>query len=216
MQLAGEEPRKRARDAAATQRRLLEAAELEFAAHGYQGARLRNIAKLAGVQPALIHHYFDDKEGLYRAMLDRALSEPSALSFDILGSEPRFRDVVNGFAGMLLRYNRKYDNILTILRKEGSAGSMASELTREVVRRRVQPAVEAVIAYVSVQQQCGEVRSDIPAEEIVLAVMALTSYPFVEMGFLDTCLPIGLIASDADLERRQAHIVDAVMRFAAP
>lgn len=216
MELLTQQPRKRVRDAAATQRRLLEAAEAEFAAHGYQGARLRNIAKLAGVQPALIHHYFGDKEGLYRAMLDRALTESSTLSFDILGTQATFRDVVSGFAGMLLRFNRKYDNILTILRKEGSAGSIASELTRGVVKQRVLPIVEAVIAYVSVHQRSGELRSDITAEEIVYSMMALTSYPFVEQGFLETCLPTGLITSDADLERRKTHIVDTILRHAAP
>ena len=62
-----------ARTAEATRRRILDAAEQEFAARGFAGARLREIAGAARVQPALIHHYFADKSGLYEAVLDRGL-----------------------------------------------------------------------------------------------------------------------------------------------
>src|SRR4051812_45471354 len=62
---------RRERNAAATRQRILDSGEHEFAARGFAGARLREIAETAGVQPALIHHYFTDKQGLYRAVLDR-------------------------------------------------------------------------------------------------------------------------------------------------
>jgi AcrR family transcriptional regulator len=207
---------KRVRDAAATKARLLNAAELEFAAHGYQGARLRNIAKGAGVQPALIHHYFDGKEGLYRSMLDAVLSESSSMSFDILDGEPTFRDIVDGFAGMLLQFNRKYQNLITILRHESRARSSATAMTREVIGLRVLPIVEAVTAYITQQQQVGEVRSDLDPREMVLALMSLTSYPFVDTGFLETCLPLGLINNDEDLEQRRRMAVEVVMTLSAP
>src|SRR5580692_7678827 len=45
------------RNASVTKQRLLDAGEREFAARGFAGARLREIAETAGVQPALIHHY---------------------------------------------------------------------------------------------------------------------------------------------------------------
>ena len=66
---AGPPSARRERNADATKARLLAAAESEFAAKGFDGARLGNIAKAAGVQQALIHHYFADKEGLYREVL---------------------------------------------------------------------------------------------------------------------------------------------------
>jgi AcrR family transcriptional regulator len=57
-------PRKE-RNALETKRRILEAAQSEFAAKGFDGARLGTIARAASVQQALIHHYFGDKEGLH-------------------------------------------------------------------------------------------------------------------------------------------------------
>jgi TetR/AcrR family transcriptional regulator len=77
-------PPKRERNAADTKRRLLDAGEAEFAAKGFDGARLANIARAAGVQQALIHHYFADKEGLYREVLARGLGAVTSAGWSIL------------------------------------------------------------------------------------------------------------------------------------
>lgn len=44
---------------------ILEAARTQFAERGYDGASLRNIAAAAGVDPALIRHFFGDKATLF-------------------------------------------------------------------------------------------------------------------------------------------------------
>ncbi|HEX2049200.1 MAG TPA: TetR family transcriptional regulator [Actinomycetota bacterium] len=49
---------------------ILEAARANFAARGYDGATIRNIARDAGVDPALVHHYFGSKERIFAAAVD--------------------------------------------------------------------------------------------------------------------------------------------------
>jgi TetR/AcrR family transcriptional regulator len=63
------------RDAEATQQQILDAAEIEFAQHGLRGTRVDPIATRAGVAPRMIYYYFQSKEGLYQAVLQR----PAAL-----------------------------------------------------------------------------------------------------------------------------------------
>jgi AcrR family transcriptional regulator len=46
----------------------MEAATIEFAAHGYAGARVAAIAARAEVNQQLISYYFDGKQGLYQAV----------------------------------------------------------------------------------------------------------------------------------------------------
>ena len=48
---------------------IVEAAKRVFAAKGYDGASLRAIAREAGVDPALVHHYFDGKASLFVAAM---------------------------------------------------------------------------------------------------------------------------------------------------
>lgn len=65
----------RIRDAQVTQQQILDAAEREFAKHGLKGARLSAIANRADITTAMIHYYFENKEGLYKAVLQRPLDE---------------------------------------------------------------------------------------------------------------------------------------------
>jgi TetR/AcrR family transcriptional regulator len=206
----------RTRDAQATQSRLLSEAELEFAAHGYQGARLRSIAGRAGVQPALIHHYFGDKRGLYQAMLVRGLSESNMQSTIILEADQHLPIVVDRFVSLLLRFNRKHDKLITILRREALAGSPAMDLTHEVLHRETLPVIAAVKRYIRQQQDQGAVRADIGPADVLMTALPLCSYPFLERGFLETCLPEGLIDDEAAMGRRQRAIVDALLRYLRP
>jgi TetR/AcrR family transcriptional regulator len=112
-------PVKRERNAAETKRRLLDAAEREFAAKGYAGARLRDVAQAAGVQQALIHHYFVDKDGLYRAVLDRALAETAADSWTIVERGLGVEDLVEAFVDLLVRFYETNPNLLAISRSSG-------------------------------------------------------------------------------------------------
>jgi len=54
---------------------ILEAALDEFAENGFAGARMGTIAERAGVNSRMIYHYFDNKEGLYRAALADVLEK---------------------------------------------------------------------------------------------------------------------------------------------
>jgi AcrR family transcriptional regulator len=59
---------------AETRREILKAAEERFAAAGFAGATTREMAAKAGVNVATLHYHFGNKEGLYHAVLDQAIS----------------------------------------------------------------------------------------------------------------------------------------------
>ncbi|MGQ4388291.1 TetR/AcrR family transcriptional regulator [Streptomyces sp. SAS_270] len=68
----------------ATRDRILDAAREEFAERGYDKTSIRGIAKAAGVDSALVHHYFGTKEQVFEAAIEvafaPALNEPTALA----------------------------------------------------------------------------------------------------------------------------------------
>lgn len=53
-----------------TREAILAAARTSFADNGYAGTTIRGVARAAGVDAALVHHYFGDKEALFSAALD--------------------------------------------------------------------------------------------------------------------------------------------------
>ena len=65
-------PAERVRDAARTRAEILDVATAEFAAHGYNGARVDEIAALTRTTKRMIYYHFGGKEQLYIAVLERA------------------------------------------------------------------------------------------------------------------------------------------------
>src|ERR1700734_1760736 len=63
------------RDAEHTKASILDAAEEEFAQYGLSGARTEAIASRTGVTKAMLYYYFESKEGLYQAVLQRAFAD---------------------------------------------------------------------------------------------------------------------------------------------
>lgn len=58
---------------------ILEAARETFAQHGYDGSTIRAIARAAGVDPALVHHYFGSKEELFAATMELPVNPADVL-----------------------------------------------------------------------------------------------------------------------------------------
>ncbi|QNS05624.1 TetR/AcrR family transcriptional regulator [Streptomyces xanthii] len=54
--------------------RILDAAREEFAERGYEKTSVRGIAKAAGVDSALVHHYFGTKEAVFAASVEVAFA----------------------------------------------------------------------------------------------------------------------------------------------
>jgi TetR/AcrR family transcriptional regulator len=63
------------RNPEATKNQILDAAEAEFAVTGLSAARTEAIAAKTGVTKAMIYYYFQSKEELYRAVLERCFTE---------------------------------------------------------------------------------------------------------------------------------------------
>lgn len=68
------------------EQQILEAAEREFMAKGYDGARTISIAKAAGVTHAMLHYYFRTKEQLFERIIDKKMSEIVPLMTHLFGN----------------------------------------------------------------------------------------------------------------------------------
>ena len=75
-----------------TRGEIVEAAKRVFAAKGYDGASLRAVAREAGVDPALVHHYFDGKASLFVAAMALPFDPRAVQKHEQSGSSTTPRD----------------------------------------------------------------------------------------------------------------------------
>jgi AcrR family transcriptional regulator len=84
-------PRARARGrrpaGADTRADILAAARTAFAEQGYDRATLRGIARTAGVDPSLVHHYFDGKPALFAETMEIGI-DPATVVGRIVAGDP--------------------------------------------------------------------------------------------------------------------------------
>ncbi|MEU9339529.1 TetR family transcriptional regulator [Streptomyces sp. NPDC048290] len=74
-------------DGPATRDRILGAAREEFAERGYDKTSVRGIAKSAGVDSALVHHYFGTKEQVFEAAIEVVVA-PALAAPDVVVQGP--------------------------------------------------------------------------------------------------------------------------------
>ncbi|MFJ8792117.1 TetR family transcriptional regulator [Streptomyces sp. NPDC102462] len=70
-----------------TRDRILTAAREEFSERGYEKTSVRGIAKAAGVDSALVHHYFGTKEQVFEAAIEVAFA-PALNASNVVGAGP--------------------------------------------------------------------------------------------------------------------------------
>ena len=189
-------PEERQTDAERSRRQLLDAAFDEFAAKGYAGARVHEIAERAGVNKQLINYYFGGKEGLYRAMQRHWLAheatfhEPGRSAADI--AEAYLRDGLDDPRGTRLMVWR------------GLAYCDGEQTPDEEPEQDLSGIID--------RQRAGEIDPDLDPACVLLAMMGAISAPTVMPDMVRKTF--GVDPRDPEFrERYTAFVRDLISRF---
>ena len=124
--------RGRVHNAEGTREAILNAAEVVFAEHGFDGARIDAIAANSGYNKSLIFQYFGDKLGLYTEVNRRIDKELNALSAralapfledETVATDPhRFKTLLETVVGVLFDVLLKHPHVMRIILWEQAEG----------------------------------------------------------------------------------------------
>jgi AcrR family transcriptional regulator len=158
-------PRKEAREGASARTAILKAATDEFGERGYEAASLRAVARRAGVDSALVHHYFDDKADLFIASLEAPLRPDRVL--DVLLAGPRDEIGVGVVRYLLerLENDKAKSRVVVILRTALSSGP-GSRMLKEFLAREVFSRLAAAAG-----TEDADLRADLVASQLVGLMM---------------------------------------------
>lgn len=198
---------KRTRDPEKTKRRILAAAEAEFARKGYDGSRLRDVAEVAGVHHALLHHYFGDKAGLYRAVVERAFTEVSSQATALLASRETVEALLERYVDALVTFHVESPGLVRILYLASlDEASPAYEVCRELTATFLEPLLERMAEVVEKSQRAGKVRDDVDARRLVALCLGAVSFLFYEDRFFGAYLGADVRSPEATAAHRDAAI----------
>lgn len=145
-------------DATETKRRLMKAAVDEFATYGLAGARVDRIAETASANKRSIYMHFGTKEELFDMVVADSMVElAKAVSIDAAH--------LPSYAGELFDQLERRPHIRRLYLWAGLERQQPIDAEVKEYRRNV--------AAITATQEAGEVRTDIPAIELMAMVIAL-------------------------------------------
>jgi TetR/AcrR family transcriptional regulator len=179
---------------------LLDAASKLFLKHGFERVTARQIAVAAETTPAMIHYYFGNKLGLFRAMLERAIGPVREL---IAGSLSQAGAVID--PAMLIRLHMRTAAanpwIATLIVNEVLAekGRFRATFIHDVAGRQA----PLVMELLQRARAAGGLRKDLDVRMAALSLMSLCIFPFLARAIAGPAL--GLKYDDEEIERLIAH-----------
>ncbi len=204
----------RRRDPAATRRKLLIAARREFARQGLAGARVDEIAALAGVNKQLVYHYFGDKDALYLAVLEWIYQEirdhERNLELSGLSPEKAIRKLIESSFDHLARH----PEFVALLNDENRNGAIHVRGSARLTEMH-SPLLSMLASILAQGVRAGIFRKGISPLQLYISIAGLSYFFFSNARTLSAIFGKDL-SSAAALRARRRHVVELVMQSLRP
>jgi TetR/AcrR family transcriptional regulator len=165
---------------------ILDAAVREFSREGVAGARTDSIARAARVNKALLYYYFEDKEGLYNAVLDQVFGELLAAVEEVLSRDLPPKEKIVAYARTHFDYIANHPLYPRIVQGEmmSASRSRAPRLER-IAKQYFRPVFAGLAGVLQQGQARGEFRAVDPMHfipsMIAMIVFYFTNAPVMRM-----------------------------------
>ncbi len=192
-----------------TEERIFDAATEIFLERGMDGARMQEIADLAGINKSLLHYYYRSKDRLFDAVFEKVANRMFARFSPLLDPGLTLEEKIRFFFREHIGFLEKNPRLPSFLLNEINRNP---ERMKKIIRR-----FDIGIIYETLEQQHGEefkqfgiTPSLMP--QIMTSVAAMSIFPFAARGIVETILEkIGMNFNDY-IEARKNFAADFVIR----
>ena len=161
-------------DAAKTKQDILNAALTIFSQSGYEVARLNDIASAAEVTRGAIYHHFENKAGLFSALVEDASAIGGRAIQQAIEEQGSFTEVVTRilvYSMDLLEDDQRFREITNLtLFKTGDSPELADYKNQRIAQ--AQATIEGIAEYFKMGIAQGHIRADLDAITVARAFLA--------------------------------------------
>jgi len=202
------------RDAEHSRAEILKAAVEVFAEFGLAGARVDEIAARAGVNKALLYHYYPGKEGLFAAALESVYADirlaESGLDLESMSPEHAITRLVD----FTLDHFLAHPEFLALVSSENRHGARHLRES-EHLREMHLPLVVRIEALLGRGVAAGVFRDGVDPLELYISIAALGYFYLSNVHTLSAVFSRDLMAPAA-LRARREHMRQVVLGYLRP
>jgi len=201
----------RLRDADRSQATILAAARDEFAEFGLGGARMDRIAERAGLNKRLIYYYFEDKEQLFRAVLEQAYLHIREEERKLKLLELKPADAIRRLVEFTWDYYLAHPEFLTLL---NSANLHRARHLHESRRAREMnsPLIEMLAEILERGRKDGSFRGGVDPLQLYVSIAGLSYFYLSNSHTLSAVFGRDLLTTKAKNERL-SHMCDVILGY---
>jgi TetR/AcrR family transcriptional regulator len=173
---------------------LLEVAGQLFSERGVNQVSLRELARAAGVTPAMVHYYFGDKQGLYEALLERALSRLLGRVRGIVAADGREVDSIADFLQVVVGALSSERWIPSLIIREVIADT--GRFRERFIRDFASQIARIVPEVLGRELAAGRLRRDLDLPLAFVSLLGMMAWPFAARPVLERVLGLDFEAED--------------------
>lgn len=175
---------------------LLEAGRTLFLKRGFAKVSSRQIAAAAHTTPAMIHYYFDDKHGLFRAIVAQAIAPfTQQLGATLATGAAQPIDPATLIAAhMRTGAANQWLGSLLVNEVFAEGGELRVDFIRDVAQRLAPMLIRALTS----ARDRGELRSDLDPKLATLSFLSLCAFPLISRAVSGPVLGVRLEGTDLD------------------
>lgn len=156
--------------------KLMEAATVLFAAKGYAAVSIRELAKVAGTNSALISYHFGGKEGLYRAVLEKHFQELVEQMSVLRKKNLAPLETISGFASIVIHLHQTHPQLLRLVNSEFITPTACFE---QVISKYIEQNFRFLSAAIEEGIRLKQFREDINPAYAAVALASLINFYFI-------------------------------------
>lgn len=199
----------------ATEKLILDAAMKVFTQRGFDGARTEDIAKEAGINRALLHYYYRDKQTMFNLIFQERFKEFFGGIFQIFSSDAplmeKIRQLIDHEITMLLKHPDLARFIIT------EVANKPERLIEQGQKLGVNPRlfIEKFENQLAIEIKAGYIKP-IQSRQLLMNIMSLCIYPFVAQPIIRTMMQIDKASFNDMMEARKEEAYEFIVNALKP
>lgn len=190
-----------------TEEKIFNAARIVFQKKGFAGARMQEIADEAGINKAMLHYCFKNKQLLFEAVFLNAFSQLAPQVNDIFNSQETVFDKIKKFtysyisfvmlhpylpAFIIQEMNNNPDFVMTFLKHENrpNPATLLSQIEKEIADGIIKP---------------------IQPKQLLLDIFSMTVFPFAAQMLVKGMIQISDEEFNQMMEERKTSIAQQII-----
>lgn len=192
-----------------TEEKIFNAARIVFQKKGFAGARMQEIADEAGINKAMLHYCFKNKQLLFEAVFMKAFSQLAPQINTIFNSEKTVFEKIKQFTKEYITFVIENPYLPPFIIQEMNNNP---EFVMAILNHENKPHPAVLITQIEKEIQQGTIKP-IDPKQLLLNIFSMTVFPFAAQTMVKGILHINDSEFSKMMEERKTSIAQDIINL---